>query len=105
MTQDSSVQDSTIQDSLIQDGSTNGRREAVAAARIVVIRNGPYELDGSIAERGVVEHRVAIDLYIHHVDYPIVIQVVRRDQHPESLADELLDVENVDESILIDIAE
>jgi truncated hemoglobin YjbI/CDGSH-type Zn-finger protein len=41
MTQDSSVQDSTIQDS-----SINERREA--AARIVVIRNGPYELDGSI---------------------------------------------------------
>jgi CDGSH-type Zn-finger protein/truncated hemoglobin YjbI len=42
MTQDSSVQDSTIQDSLISE-----RREA--AARIVVTRDGPYELDGSIA--------------------------------------------------------
>jgi CDGSH-type Zn-finger protein len=41
------TQDSTIQDSLIQDDPINERREA--AARIVVIRNGPYELDGAIA--------------------------------------------------------
>ena len=37
------------QDSLIQDSLIYERREAAAAARIVVIRNGPYELDGSIA--------------------------------------------------------
>ena len=37
------------QDSLIQDSLIDQRREAVEAARIVVIRNGPYELDGSIA--------------------------------------------------------
>jgi CDGSH-type Zn-finger protein len=37
------------QDSLIQDSMIYERREATAAACIVVIRNGPYELDGSIA--------------------------------------------------------
>ena len=37
------------QDSLAQDSLINERREAAEAARIVVIRNGPYELDGSIA--------------------------------------------------------
>ena len=37
------------QDSLIQDSMIYERREATDAARIVVIRNGPYELVGSIA--------------------------------------------------------
>jgi CDGSH-type Zn-finger protein len=37
------------QDSLAQDSLINERREPAEAARIVVIHNGPYELDGSIA--------------------------------------------------------
>jgi CDGSH-type Zn-finger protein/truncated hemoglobin YjbI len=43
------TQDNLIQDSLIQDSMIYERREATDAARIVVIRNGPYELVGSIA--------------------------------------------------------
>ena len=37
------------QDSLIQDSLVSEQREAGTAARIVVVRNGPYVLDGSIA--------------------------------------------------------
>src|ERR1700733_3907809 len=43
------TQDNLIQDSPIQDSLNNERRRAAETARIVVICNGPYELDGSVA--------------------------------------------------------
>ena len=57
MTQESSIQDRSIQDSLIHEPP-----KAVAAARIVVVRNGPYVLDGSIA-------------LVDHLGVPVVAEV------------------------------
>jgi hypothetical protein len=52
-----------------------------------------------------VQGRVHIDVHIHHVVHPVVIQVVRRGHRTQSFIDELLHVEHVDEAVLIDIAQ
>jgi truncated hemoglobin YjbI/CDGSH-type Zn-finger protein len=53
------------QDSLTQDSSIHQQREAVTAARIVVVRNGPYVPDGSIT-------------LVDHLGVPVVAEVPAR---------------------------